>query len=285
MCSSINRVTLSIVDYKPLMHFLWRAKVPYFLVAQWNQDYGFIFEDYNKILFSRKAYQKACASFFVSRRGLQATQRQLAFRFENGHIIKNPVNLVQREYIPYPSLEPFQFASVARLDCNNKGQDVLIETLSSEKWRNRDWMLNLYGSGSHRQYLLDLIEGLGLQNKVILHGFTMVDKIWLQNHLLIMPSINEGTPLALVEAMIAGRPAVVTDVSGMTEWVSNGINGFVAEAPQQKYLDRALEAAWSRREEWPDIGKRARQIATSSYEPKPGKKLLSKCLEILERQA
>ena len=49
--------------------------------------------------------------------------------------------------------------------------------------------------------------------------------IWEQNHLLVLPSRYEGLPLALVEAMWCGRPAVVTDVGGNAELCVGKRNG------------------------------------------------------------
>ena len=43
----------------------------------------------------------------------------------------------------------------------------------------------------------------------------------VRNHLLVLPSRAEGTPIALVEAMICARPAVVTDVGGNVEWLED----------------------------------------------------------------
>ena len=53
------------------------------------------------------------------------------------------------------------------------------------------------------------------------HGHVSdVRGIWYDNHLLVLPSRCEGTPISLVEAMIWGHPAVVTGVGGNAEWVT-----------------------------------------------------------------
>ena len=52
-------------------------------------------------------------------------------------------------------------------------------------------------------------------------------------------------PLALVEAMLCGRTAVVTDVGGNAEWIEDGETGFVAEAATAKSFGAALkERGW-----------------------------------------
>ena len=47
-----------------------------------------------------------------------------------------------------------------------------------------------------------------------------VRAIWAREQLLVMSSRDEGTPLALVEAMLCGRSAIVSDVGGNQEWVT-----------------------------------------------------------------
>ena len=79
----------------------------------------------------------------------------------------------------------------------------------------------------------------------------------------MMFSRAEGTPLALVEAMLCGRPAIVSDVGGNQEWVTEGQTGFVAEAPVIGPTRAALERAWSARQDWKAMGLQAHKFATA----------------------
>jgi glycosyltransferase involved in cell wall biosynthesis len=85
-----------------------------------------------------------------------------------------------------------------------------------------------------------------------------IEEIWKENHLLVLPSRYEGLPLALVEAMWCGRPAVVTDVGGNAELCTDGETGFVASAATVSSVGEALERAWQQRSSWQDLGKAAR---------------------------
>src|SRR5207245_589821 len=93
------------------------------------------------------------------------------------------------------------------------------------------------------------------------------------------PSYAEGTPLALVEAMLCARPAVVTDVGGNAEWVEEGATGFLAAAPTARSIGDALERAWGARERWPALGHAARTAALARHDPAPGRTVLA----LLER--
>jgi glycosyltransferase involved in cell wall biosynthesis len=81
-----------------------------------------------------------------------------------------------------------------------------------------------------------------------------IESIWAAHHALILPSRGEGLPLALVEAMWCGRPAIVTDSGGNAEIVEEGVTGFVADWPNTKAINDALERAWQRRGAWCEMG-------------------------------
>ena len=70
--------------------------------------------------------------------------------------------------------------------------------------------------------------------------------IWAEHHALVLPSRFEGMPLVVVEAMLCGRPCIVTDVGGNAELIRDGINGFLAKAPT---------GATGRRSDEPCVGK------------------------------
>ena len=70
-------------------------------------------------------------------------------------------------------------------------------------------------------------------------------------------------PLALVESMWCGRPAVVTQVAGNTEVCVDNETGFVAPAPTVSLLADTLQRAWDRREDWQSMGQAARARAES----------------------
>ena len=62
----------------------------------------------------------------------------------------------------------------------------------------------------------------------------------------------------------------------MTEWIEDGLSGFIAEAATERALDRALELAWQAKDRWGEIGKRAHERAMALYDPAAGKTLLDR---------
>ena len=151
------------------------------------------------------------------------------------------------------------FASVGRLDVSVKGQAILLQILKSDVWKERNWILNFYGSGPDEAYLRFLVKEWNLEGKVFFKGFVLNirKEVWSDNHILLLPSYYEGMPLTLVEAMLCGRTAVVTDVGGNSELLTNGVDGFIANATNKKSFEIALEKAWNQRREWSTYGENA----------------------------
>ena len=106
-------------------------------------------------------------------------------------------------------------------------------------------------------------------------------KIWQVNHGLLIASRNEGLPIVLVEAMQAGRMAVVTDVAGNTELVEDGVTGFVAKAPTVELLDDAMERAWQNRGRWREMGVRAKGKVAQIIPENPGRVFSQKLLGLI----
>jgi glycosyltransferase involved in cell wall biosynthesis len=268
--------TFDLVNEPFLFTSLLRKNIPWYLVAEFNYDFGVLLPFQLKA--ARSFFPAAQKVFFVCDRNLRTTERQVALKLSRAEIIRNPVNLTSTTYVDWPGQsEIMQLGCVARLDCRHKGQDTLFETLSSGKWKERSWQLNLYGDGDDENYLKLLAIHFGIGDKVVFHGHaTDIRNVWSKNHAMILPSVGEGVPLALVEAMICGRMAVVADVGGHSEWIHNDDTGFLAESPSSLHMDKALEQAWQTRDQWEQMGKRARVSAMEKMDSQPGKTLLQK---------
>jgi glycosyltransferase involved in cell wall biosynthesis len=257
-----------------LISALNRLAVPYVVSCRLVYESGFIGEEHNQS--AEGLLGNACRVVFPSHRNLLIAERHLARHLPHGAVLHSPVKLNGCRLIEWPRSEGVYLANVARLEPIQKGQDILFEVLHSPRWMRRKWLLRLYGSGRSRGYLEKLAKHYGIGNRVQFMGFIeSIESIWAQNELLALPSRDEGAPIALIEAMLCGRPSVVTDVGGNAEWVQDGISGFVAEAPNVKSFDSALEKAWEAKRQWKQIGKVALETAWSKYDKNPGAALLN----------
>jgi glycosyltransferase involved in cell wall biosynthesis len=211
---------------------------------------------------------------FVSKRSLELTKKLLSSNGANFHLVNNPVKLKEKKVVKYPVSETPSFAVVARLDCKYKGQDLLLQVLSQDKWKLRDWECKLYGTGKDRNYLNNLIIKYDLIKKVKLKGYCdSVEKIWSENHIMISPSISEGTPLSLVEAHLCGRAAIANDVGGISEVLIDGVTGWLAASPSIKNIDIAMERAWENKDNWKKVGEEAFEYTLKRYSVDAGEEL------------
>jgi glycosyltransferase involved in cell wall biosynthesis len=164
--------------------------------------------------------------------------------------------------------------SVGRLD-PQKGFDVLVEATARMNGSSPPVVV-ICGEGPARHDLEDRIEALGLGGRVRLLGNRKDAKALIAAaDAFCMPSRWEGSPLALHEALAAGRPVVAAAVGGIPELLTFGQAGLLVppEDPgalaaavgrvlsdrslAERLGARALEAA----EAWPDAATTARKVA------------------------
>ena len=208
----------------------------------------------------------------ISANQLRTVRRQLIAPLATARIIQNPLNLpavypVSRN----PCLDgTLQLAVVASFHVYRKGQDVLLEALSAPEWANRNVHINFYGTGPDQTYLEELVQFYGLADRVTLRGHVAdTAAIWQDNDLLIIPSRIESGPMVLPEAMLCGRPVVAADVGMVREWLDDDETGFIADTSSAISLNKALERAWARRDEWPAMGALAAERVRPRLEKDP----------------
>lgn len=255
--------------------FLLDSKVPIFIVIHSNNDHYSI--DANKIEQIKKLCIKASKLYFVSQRMKLQSETQLKFQLSNTKIVRNPVNINNFEVLKQPSFDTIKMACVGSIIFHVKGQAVLLELLNSKKWKERNWILSIYGDGPDKQALLDFIKVYGFEDKVFVKGFTsdIKNDVWKENHILLLPSFIEGMPIALIEAMLCGRTAVANDVGGVKEVLKDGVNGFVSNDISKNSFEYKLEEAWLNKQNWEKMGKVAFEDGLAFYGTNPIRQLLS----------
>ena len=92
-----------------------------------------------------------------------------------------------------------------------------------------DWVLNIWGNGEEKEYLIRKIKSLELDNSCFLRGVTQnISEEYLKNSVYVMTSCYEGFPMVLLEASSFGLPLVSFDCEcGPKDMIVNGVNGFL----------------------------------------------------------
>jgi L-malate glycosyltransferase len=265
-----------------VIDWLRQSGTPAASVVQYNDDVSHPRGRASKP--AREFVQLVRLNAYVAQRNLEQTERALRMPVPHAAILRNPVNLTDISPLPWPTAAgPARFACVARLHAATKGHDLLLAALARPQWKDRDWTLSLFGTGPDEHCFREMASAMLGDNapRVEFRGFTSdIRSIWAEHHALVLGSRGEGTPLALVEAMLLGRPAIVTDVGDCAEWIREGHEGFVAPNPTADALSDALDRAWSARSQWPHLGAAAATRAHQLFDPDAGDTLLRKLIEI-----
>ena len=187
----------------------------------------------------------------------------LTFRIASGVICvsKDLENVAQRlgakstAVIPSPLMLPYsnetnvrrkdrQIVSVGRL-VPIKGLSYLIRAMVHVK----DGSLVIIGDGPERRKLELLSRHLELSDRVFFTGWigerSTILKYLRQATVFVLPSLSEGRPRVLIEAMACGLPVIATNVGGVPEVVVDGVNGFLVPPRDEKALAKAIERVFN----------------------------------------
>lgn len=124
-----------------------------------------------------------------------------------------------------------------------KAVAVLLEAFARLRREVPGAALVLVGDGEQRPALEDQARRLGIEKAVRFTGAVPRDEMARRlaaADLFCLPSLYEGFPLAILEAMAAGLPVVATAVAGVPEAVEHGVTGLLVPPEDADALARAL---------------------------------------------
>jgi len=130
--------------------------------------------------------------------------------------------------------------TVGRLH-KQKGHYYLIHAILKVGKEVSNIKLLIIGEGEEENNLKNLTESLDLTDKVIFMGVRFdVESIISTAKLFVLPSLWEGMPNVLLEAMAAEKPVVATEVGGVAELVINGETGLLVPSRDSGALASAI---------------------------------------------
>jgi glycosyltransferase involved in cell wall biosynthesis len=147
-----------------------------------------------------------------------------------------------------------------------KGVHTLIEAFAAllKDYKRNDMLLLLIGEGSERRGIEHVVKALKIENEVLLLGEKPHDEIplWVNSaDVFVLPSLSEGFPLVIPEAMMCGVPVVATDVGGVPEAVIDGRTGLLVRPNDAFSLEKAIRAYLDNEQFTRRITENARRMA------------------------
>ena len=135
--------------------------------------------------------------------------------------------------------EDFLIISIGELN-DNKNHQVVLNALSHLK--NEHIHYAIAGIGDKHDHLIELAESLGLKDRFHLLGYVNdIPSLCHGANLFCFPSIREGLPVSVMEAMAAGLPLIVADARGSRDCCVNGVNGIICSPFSEEDFASAIE--------------------------------------------
>lgn len=125
----------------------------------------------------------------------------------------------------------------------SKGHDDLIAAVELVKEGVPEIHCTIIGEGSRRRELEQLRDSAGLGTAVALPGHLEADlEVIAGFELFVLPSLWEGLPYVLLEAMSLGLPVIASEVGGCPEVVEAGVTGLLVPPQRPDRLAEAIES-------------------------------------------
>jgi teichuronic acid biosynthesis glycosyltransferase TuaC len=120
-----------------------------------------------------------------------------------------------------------------------KGLKYLMDSIPHILSKHHDVLFVLAGEGPLKKKISELIKQNGLDKNIILLGAINYKNLvqWYSiSDIFVLPSLSEGRPSVIYEAMSCEVPIIATDVGGVSEQIKDGYNGFVIKPKDSRKL-------------------------------------------------
>lgn len=147
-----------------------------------------------------------------------------------------------------------------------KGHRFLLQAWRTVKQKIPGARLLLVGDGPLRGALEELAQELGLEKEVRFLGSRQdVPRLFALMDVAVLPSLEEGFPNAILEAMAAGKPVVATNVGGIPEAVIHGKTGLLVPPKDPQALADAIIQLLCDPKLAEEMGKAGRERVTKEF--------------------
>ena len=186
-------------------------------------------------------------------------------------LVPNAVEIELDDNLSTPStlLRKFRgktiIATAGRLS-PEKGHEYLIEAMPRVTAGRKDAVLLVFGDGPLREHLTRLAGKVGCGDSIHFLGYVPGFSSFLKDiHLFVLPSLMEGLPNALLEALAAAKPVVATAVGGVPDIVTDRKTGIVVLPRDSARLGDAITELLSDRGLAQALGLAGQEVIRESY--------------------
>lgn len=155
--------------------------------------------------------------------------------------------------------------TIAHLE-EHKGLEYLLEAASLLLALRRDISFLIVGEGALKRTLKKLCINLKIEKNVIFAGERSdIPEILFSIDIFVLPSLREGLPLTILEAMACGKPVIATNVGGVSEVVKNGVSGILVPPGDPEAIHGAMIELLGDTEKMNKIGSEGKRICNENF--------------------
>lgn len=166
-------------------------------------------------------------------------------------VIHNWVDFSRRGHLPEADMvkEKLNLQGKLVIGCigrlhPQKGQIYLIDAFAQIAGEFPGSILLLVGGGAERDVLEERVNDLNLCERVLFVGEVAgngYNEVFAAIDIYVQPSIFEGLPRTLLDAMFYGKPVIASDINGNSEAVVSGVNGMLVPSANVPALVEAIK--------------------------------------------
>lgn len=163
----------------------------------------------------------------------------IPYGIETGVFRKNSSLTTLRQEL---NIDPstFLFGHIGRLHVQ-KGQKYLLQAFHLMNKECPNSKLVMIGDGELRDELTGMAQELGISDKIYFLGARTNPAEYLAIFdCFVLPSLWEGQPISLLEAMVAGKPIIATTVDGINDILIDGKNALLVPSTNSEILARSM---------------------------------------------
>lgn len=149
-----------------------------------------------------------------------------------------------------------------------KNHNMFLDVASTVLQEKREAGLKflVVGDGECRQGLEDYAKKLGIEKDVIFTGWREdLAEVYADLDVVALTSLNEGTPVSLIEGMAAAKAVISTDVGGVKDLIVDDVNGLLARSDDVSDYSGKLLTILKDRNARIRLGLQGRESAKSKY--------------------
>lgn len=207
-----------------------------------------------------------CADKIIVLSKKEKSEIQDKYKIENVDILENSIEIPKIENALKKSFHTLNFIYLGRI-APNKGLEDILDALLILKEEKIKFTYKLYGNGPILNGYKDLCESI-LGDSFTYGGVVFNEnkwKVYLESNIFLLPSLFEGLPMSLLEAMATGNICITTKVGSIPEVINDKTNGYFVEKQSPRDIADISKSILQNKKNAEEISKNAYDTVSNFF--------------------